>query len=307
MQVDAAVAPERATLLDSSRPRTATRSVPAPPRDAADSTHAENRDPRERRRRRFVMRDLRLLRFVRGERPAPLAWWTTARAVARRISPGADALLPSSTRIFRRGDALADADLGGLLASDRLGEFAPDAASLDWLARRFDVDRPRAILHVGAGVATLALARLAQRAARTGARCAVVAIEEGRRVVDAVAARLARAGLAADARVVLAPLDRGGRYGFDPWEIARLAGRPFDWVIVEGPVAAAGRRVHSLPDAATLCAETASWFLVDAFRDDRLDVLARWASTPGIEVRGVLPFVGNGLAVGRVRRSHLPR
>ena len=65
--------------------------------------------------------------------------------------------------------------------------------------------------------------------------------------------------------------------------------------------AAGGRPVHVLPDVAPLCADGATWFVDDAFRDAQLDLLATWARTPGIEVRGIHALVGKGLATGRVR------
>ncbi len=259
--------------------------------------------PEVRRRRRLVARNVGFLRRVVGERPVPLGWWTAVRDLARRVTPGPDALTYPRGRCVRRGPDVADAEMRALLADDVLGEFGLDARSIDLLCRRFQTDRPTAVLQCGAGVSTLALALLARRRRDEGARCVVVALEEGRFVCDAVNARLDRARLAGAAHVVHAPLDAEGRFRFDRGAVARLAGAPFDWVVVEGPVAPVGRPVHALPDVAPLCAEGAAWFLDDAYRDERLEVLASWAASPAIEVRGVHPLVGKGLAAGRVRPS----
>jgi hypothetical protein len=254
-----------------------------------------------RRRRKFVRRGVRVLRAIYGDRPAPLAWWRMLRAMARRIAPGADALTFKKRRYVRRVGRVEDPALRALLAGDPLGEFSLDVASINLLGRRFDAERPTAILQCGAGASTVALAHFARRRRLAGGRCVVVAIEEGARVRDAVLARLDRAGLADVAHVVLAPLDAEGRYRFDAADVARLAGGPFDWVVVEGPIAAHGRPDRVLPDVAALCADGASWFVDDAFRDAQWDLLESWARTPGVEVRGIHALVGKGLATGRVR------
>jgi hypothetical protein len=256
-----------------------------------------------RRRRKFVRRGVRMLRALYGDRPAPLAWWRRLRARARRIAPGPDALTFKKRRYVRRVARLADPDLRALLAGDPLGEFALDVGSINLLGRRFDRDRPTAVLQCGAGASTLALAHFARRRRLAGGRCVVVALEEGARVRDAVDARLERAGLADVAHVVLAPLDGEGRYRFDASELARLAGGAFDWVVVEGPIAANARPVRVLPDVAPLCADGATWFVDDAFRDAQWELLEAWARTPGVEVRGIHAIVGKGLATGRVRRT----
>jgi len=256
-----------------------------------------------RRRRKFVRRGVRMLRALYGDRPAPLAWWRRLRAKARRIAPGPDALTFRKRRYVRRVARLEDPTLRELLAGDPLGEFALDVGSINLLGRRFERDRPTAVLQCGAGASTLALAHFARRRRLAGGSCVVVAIEEGARVRDAVNTRLERAGLADVAHVVLAPLDGEGRYRFDASETARLAGGAFDWVVVEGPISANGRPERVLPDVTPLCADGATWFVDDAFRDAQWDLLDAWARTPGVEVRGIFAIVGKGLATGRVRRA----
>jgi hypothetical protein len=255
-----------------------------------------------RRRRKFVRRGVRVMRAFYGDRPAPLTWWRKLRTMARRILPGPDALTFRKGRYVRRVRRLDDADLRALLAGDPLGEFSLDVASINLLGRLFERDRPTAVLQCGAGASTLALAHLARKRRLAGGRCVVVALEEGARVRDAVTARLERAGLADVAHVVPAPIDDEGRYRFDAAEVARLAGGAFDWVVVEGPIAARGRPVSVLPDVAPLCADGATWFVDDAFRDAQWELLDAWAKTPGVEVRGIFAMVGKGLATGRVRR-----
>jgi len=259
-----------------------------------------------RGRRKFVRRGVRVLRACYGDRPAPLAWWRMLRAMARRIAPGADALTFKKRRYVRRIGRVEDSVLRALLAGDPLGEFSLDVESINLLSRRLDAERPTAVLQCGAGASTLALAHFARRRRNAGGRCVVVAVEEGARVRNAVLARLERAGLADVAHVVLAPLDADGRYRLDAAEVARLGGGAFDWVVVEGPIAAHGRPDRVLPDVAPMCADDASWFVDDAFRDAQWDLLDAWARTPGVEVRGIHALVGKGLATGRVRASRTP-
>jgi hypothetical protein len=264
--------------------------------DAAD-------DAALRRRRKVVRRGVRLLRAVFGDRPAPLAFWRALRRLARRGAPAVDALTFRRRRYVRRVSLVDDPELRALLAGEALGDFALDARAVNLVWRRFEAERPTAVLQCGAGATTLTLAYLARRRRFAGARCIVVALDEATPVRDALKARLERDGLADFAHVLHAPLDAEGRYRFDPSEVARLGGGAFDWVVVEGPIAANGRPARVLPDVAPLCADGAAWFIDDAFRDAQFDLLEAWARTPGIEVRGIHALVGKGLATGRLRRS----
>jgi hypothetical protein len=238
-----------------------------------------------------------------GMRPVRLRDWLGMRRFLRRVSGAPDALVPSLESFRGTGASLSDPELARMLAKDDLGTWALDAASIETLWENLQAERPAAVLEFGAGVSTVLLARYARWRADAGAgRPIVISLEQDEGVRQTAMARLLSLGLEDGVHVLHAPLSPASRYQIDLTRLReRLAGRPLEWVLIDGPAGPEGCRDTTLPDVMPLCRDGARWFLDDALRDGELGILRKWSRLREVEVEGVFP-VGKGLATGRVVR-----
>jgi hypothetical protein len=234
-------------------------------------------------------------------RPIPLRDWLGMRRFMRRVTGGPDTLVPPMETFKGTGASLSDPELARLLASDELGTWALDVATIEVLWERLQAQRPRAVLEFGAGVSTVILARYARWRAAQGLEPAViVSVEQDAGVRDKVEKRLAEKEISQGVHVLHAPLSAASRYRIDLDAIRRsLDGNKVDWVLIDGPAGPDGCRVSTLPDVMELCADGARWFLDDALRDGEIGILREWSRMRNVTVEGIYP-IGKGLATGTV-------
>jgi hypothetical protein len=237
-------------------------------------------------------------------RPIPLRDWLGMRRFMRRVTGGADALVPPMETFKGTAASLSDPELARLLATDELGTWALDVATIDVLWERLQAERPRAVIEFGAGVSTVILARYAQWRTEQGlAQAVIVSLEQDAAVRDKVETRLSANGLSEGVHVLHAPLTEASRYQVDVDAIRRcLGGSAADWVLIDGPAGPEGCRVSTLPDVMGLCADGARWFLDDALRDGEIGILRQWARLRDVTVEGIYP-IGKGLATGTLSRQ----
>jgi hypothetical protein len=237
-------------------------------------------------------------------RPIRLRDWLGMRRFMRRVTGGPDALVPPMETFKGSASSLSDPELMRLLANDELGTWALDAATIEVLWERLQVERPRALLEFGAGVSTVVLARYAQwRAAQGLERAVIVSVEQDAQVREKVEKRLAESGFSEDMHVLHAPLSEASRYRIDPDAVRRCLGEhDVDWVLIDGPAGPDGCRVSTLPDVMDLCTDGARWFLDDALRDGEINILREWSRLRNVQVEGIYP-IGKGLATGTVCRG----
>jgi hypothetical protein len=239
--------------------------------------------------------------------PIALRDWLGMRRFMRRVTGGADALVPPMETFKGSAASLSDPELARLLADDELGTWALDVATIEVLWERLAAERPRALLEFGAGVSTVILARHAQwRGAQGLERPVIVSIEQDAAVREKVEKRLAENGLSQGVHVMHAPLSEASRYQIDMNAIRRcLGGSEVDCVLIDGPAGPDGCRVSTLPDVLELCADGARWFLDDALRDGEIGVLRKWSRLRNVTVEGIYP-IGKGLATGTICRVRTP-
>jgi hypothetical protein len=237
-------------------------------------------------------------------RPIPLRDWLGMRRFMRRVTGGADALVPPMETFKGTAASLSDPELARLLAGDELGTWALDVATIEVLWERLRADRPRAVIEFGAGVSTVILARYAQWRTEQGlGRAVIVSVEHDAAVRERVEQRLGANGLSEGVHVLHAPLNDASHYRIDVEVIRRcLGGNAADWVLVDGPAGPEGCRISTLPDVMPLCADGARWFLDDALRDGEIGILREWSRLRDVTVEGIYP-IGKGLATGTVSRA----
>ena len=241
---------------------------------------------------------------VAAFRPIALRDWLGMRRFMRRVTGGPDALVPPMETFKGAGSSLSDPELARLLASDELGTWALDVATIEVLWERLQAERPRAVLEFGAGVSTVILGRYAHWRAAQGLEPAViVSVEQDAGVREKAEKRLANAELSEGVHVLHAPLSETSRYRIDVDAIRQcLNGDELDWVLIDGPAGPEGCRVSTLPDVMELCADGARWFLDDALRDGEMGILREWSRLRNVSVEGIYP-IGKGLATGTVCRA----
>ena len=237
-------------------------------------------------------------------RPIPLRDWLGMRRFMRRVTAGPDTLVPPMETFKGSASSLSDPELARLLASDELGTWALDGATIEVLWERLQAERPRTVLEFGAGVSTVILARYAQwRAAQGLQRAVIVSVEQDAKVRDKVEKRLAENEISEGVHVLHAPLSEASRYQIDSNAIRQCLGEyAIDWVLIDGPAGPDGCRVSTLPDVMELCADGARWFLDDALRDGEIGILREWSRLRNVTVEGIYP-IGKGLATGTVSRA----
>jgi hypothetical protein len=222
------------------------------------------------------------------------------RRFLRRARAGPDVLVPPMETFRGTGAALSDPGLARILATDELGTWALDVATIEVLWEKLQADRPAAVLEFGAGVSTVVLAQYAQwrRDGGEGRAPVIVSLEQDAGVAQKVRDRLASLGLSAGVHVLHAPLSDRSRYVIDLPRIKDcLSGRAAEWVLIDGPAGPDGCRVSTLPDVLSLCRDGARWFLDDALRDGELGILREWSRLRNVAVEGIYP-IGKGLATG---------
>lgn len=250
------------------------------------------------KQRRIVSYHLRFMHRAFRETPIDLHYWVFYRRLMGLISSERNPISPPVCATT--GASLDVRELEELLAEDRLGEWALDAATLSLVWGVLCQDAPRSVLECGSGISTLALARYAESAALKGKECLVVSLEQSQDVKALTEKRLKASSLERFVSILHCPLDSQGNYSFGALEelLSRRSDREADLVLIDGP-GPPGNRLETLPMLLPYCRNGATWLLDDAFRDAELSSLRKWRRMRSIEVRGIYP-VGKGLAVGCV-------
>jgi predicted O-methyltransferase YrrM len=221
----------------------------------------------------------------------------------RLLANGEDALaMPMSPETGLQSDY---DDLNLAFADAELGVWSLGSASLDFLVERIRALKPRAVLEFGSGISTAVLARALRELHGDVATTALVSLEQDLLEADRTTKTLARLGLDRIATVVHSPLRAevvGGRtvsaYDSDPEALARLTGRSFDLLVIDGPSAEPGSRVATLLNHRSLLSHGAVAIMDDAMRDGELWAGTVWGQEPNIDIDGVL-LVDKGLMIAR--------
>lgn len=208
------------------------------------------------------------------------------------------------------GRALRNPFLADALANDRLGIWALDAETINFLEERIASSRPSHILEFGAGVSTLCLARFMLEQGHDSGPV-VFSVEQNEWQAAQSRARLTALGLERLVRIIHAPLasqDIDGRqtdcYQLLPQALNEfLGGASPNMILIDGPAGDGNARFGTLPLIQRHVAPGAVFFLDDALRDDELAVAMGWTQRPGIAVNG-LYALGKGLLTGTVQANH---
>lgn len=146
-----------------------------------------------------------------------------------------------------------------------------------WITRCCEQRRPRAILEVGSGMSTVALALYA---ARHGAR--FVSLEHDKQWLDAISAKLDRMGLRKHVELIHAPLRKtpeGPWYGVELGAVnlenlLRRGGEAsmFELALIDGPPADAGGRGAVMNAIRHQLAPGAAVLIHDALRDEETEI-----------------------------------
>ena len=188
-------------------------------------------------------------------------------------------------------------ELQRLLPPDRLGGWALDAMTVEFLWNRLLSERPSIILECGAGSSTIVFAKYATlNVAPRPVR--IASLEQSASAKTIVDDLLSVAGLSTSVQIFHAPLSPDFKYQFDENAVAASVGQhPADWIFIDGPAGPEGCRTFTLPALLPFCRRGSRWFLDDAFRDGELQTLKAWSSISGLTVEGIYP-IGKGLATG---------
>jgi len=217
---------------------------------------------------------------VKRAAAAPLGGTVPARAVwaARRPLRGSDPLVTPPSRAG--ADTLSDPFLREQLAGRELGGWTLSAHAIDLLVETVHAERPLVAVEFSSGVSTLVLTHAMRSLGDPLTAPWVVSVEQDAEHAEATRGTLAGAGLAGAAVVLHAPLvKRGGHsaYDLDPAVLAeQIGGRPVGLVVVDGPAAAAGSRVTTLPMLSPHLLSPCPLLLDDALRDGELLAARSW-------------------------------
>jgi hypothetical protein len=240
---------------------------------------------------------------VFGSGPVPLPLLLGLRQLTR----GKDSLTALRSLVPCDGAALTDPFLARALASVKLGGWALDAASIDFLAEQIATARPSVVLEFGSGASTICMAHFLRNSCGESSGAHVFSFDHDPRFAAETRERLRRLGLEAYATVFDAPLAPQlveGREltSYDvPHDVrARILARGrAQLCLVDGPIVSLGSRFATLPLLRQVLAPGARFFLDDALRDGELDVARQWAGSGYLRVDGVHLF-GKGMLEGVV-------
>ena len=242
------------------------------------------------------------LRFFCRKRAVPLNYWLLFRSALQRLCPSHDPLFSTRNYTQNSGALLPIADLVAILRNDMLGGWALDGDTISFLWKLMQQDRPRVIVECGAGVSTLVFAKSLQEFAPTKF-ASLLSLEQNLWVKEKVEKRLVGCGLNDRVTILHTPVSEKGDYQLDAEQLSeQLGSERVDWVIIDGPAGPEGCRASTLPFLARFCRPGARWFLDDAFRDGKLEVLNQWTGLSGITVDGIYP-IGKGLGAGIVKEQ----
>lgn len=217
---------------------------------------------------------------------------------------GAIDLVPDSVELQSKGSALSNRYLARVLSKDRLGEWALDRHSIEFLWQQFTVHHPRCVLEFGSGLSTIVFCRFLDELG-TGNGIQVYSIEQNQWQIDLLQARLAELGMSDRVKLLHAPTRyqcvdgrTGEFYHMPPQTVTDFLGesKP-DFVIIDGPAGDDWTRFGTLPYVREFVADGARFFLDDALRLNELRVANEWSRLPYIELIGVYA-VGKGIATG---------
>lgn len=205
------------------------------------------------------------------------------------------------------GKALHNPYLAHVLASEDLGTWALDAATLDFLEREIKTKRPQAILEFGSGISTVCFARYLQEAGGSPLSPCLFSIEQNAWQVEKSQKQLEALGLAQFVRILHAPLAAQWIEGVST-ECYALPARLLesflgdvrpDWIFVDGPCGNELVRFGTLPLIKDYAAKQASFYLDDALRSEETQVARLWSRLPYIhDMR--LHYRGKGLWTGKI-------
>jgi hypothetical protein len=200
--------------------------------------------------------------------------------------------------------ALANGQVGTLLADVDRDDYALGTEGLNFLDAQVGVMRPRAVLELGSGASTVVLA--ASMAALYGQQGLprVFSIDEQPEYLERTRRLLDRAGLAPFVRLAHRPLrdqsilGRATRcYDLRDDFLRSFLTTPPDLVLIDGPSGGGDVRYGTLPALLPHVRRPCRFFLDDALRADEIRVVSRWRDLPGLELRGV-HLVGHGVLEG---------
>ncbi len=225
----------------------------------------------------------------------------------RKISFGRDSLFP---RRFARdsGENLSDPFLAEQFRDLELGLWAMSSRTINLLLAEITKHKPSSILEFGSGVSTACIARCMQEVHGKSSQPLVYSFEQSENVIKATSRLLELTGTSASVHLTYSPLCRQVIEGreticYEPPRAElrkRIANRPPEFIVIDGPSAEDGARFGTLPLAHSLATAGARFYLDDALRDSELEIAKQWSSLPYVQVEGMLP-TGKGLLVGKIR------
>jgi hypothetical protein len=247
----------------------------------------------------------RIQRFWQSHlhQPAPLELCLRLDRGATRSLNRLNPLSPPPNK--RKGNALLDRELAGLLAEEDFGGWSPQVEQIDWLQQLLQQLRPRAVLEFGAGRTTVCFCVLLHRIHGPGG-FRVLSLDQDAENVQRASSRLKGLPGESCCRIVHTPLTAAtvdGRqtafYDTDAVDRPHFAwlGKA-DFVFVDGPYADGPCRYGTIPRVRKHLAAGARFIMDDALRGKELHAGALWARE-NIQVEGVLTL-GQGMMVGVV-------
>lgn len=234
-------------------------------------------------------------------RPVPIGAVRSIRRLARGTDPFQQ---PGGSP--QSASQLRHPRLRELLAGQELGTWALGVGTLNWLEHRLVELRPSLVLEFGSGISTVCLAQYLADLHGTDNVLRVVSIDQDEAYASQTRELLGRVGLGAGVRVLWAPISEQVIEGHTttcyvmPQDLEQVfGGRKAEFVLIDGPAAAARMRFGTIPLARPFAADHAAFVLDDGLRDGEVWVAEQWSKLPGVEVKGIVPL-DKGLAVGNL-------
>ncbi|XWX05662.1 class I SAM-dependent methyltransferase (plasmid) [Aggregatilineales bacterium SYSU G02658] len=169
--------------------------------------------------------------------------------------------------------------------------------------------QPSSLVEFGCGRSTICLAEWLRAQAAAGAH--LYSIEQDREYVDLTQQALQRLGLDQHVTLLHAPLaaftyqhKMFNCYHLSSELLERIAQRPIDFLLIDGPSGGGFNRFGTLVQMLPLLRSGAVFLMDDALRSSELEVARHWRRISGVHIDGVY-LTDRGLLRGRVM-MHAP-
>lgn len=242
------------------------------------------------------------LRFLPRTTPVPVP----KIRFLRRLCFGTDALFPPYDSLQQTGNGLRNRVLRDALKTEEMGTWSMSPLTLNFLEQEIRATRPAVVLELGSGLSTICLAQYMYETHGASDRIYVCSLEQDASVIERTLPRLKALNLDSYVKSFHAPLSwqviegvKTSCYSLPSEFIQTISKLRPGFVVIDGP-ASETDRFGTLPLVRPYLNPDACFYLDDALRDGELDVAARWARLPYVQVNGIY-LTEKGLLQGNIR------